>query len=365
MEVIDSLRVGGAERMILDLTMCLKARGHLVQIVCLRTSGPLEVQASEAGIEVVAMGKGDGFSISTFQRMVDIFRRWRPDVVHTHNPLVHHYGSLAGRLTGAAGIVSTIHGINNISLKPGFREMVYGLSSPLTDRVVAVCPAAGEHFRHSMVISNHKLAVIDNGVPLEPFLKIPPRSPNGEFVFGAVGRLVPVKDHISLLEAFSKLGTKYPRCRLEILGEGPLRPILEAKITALNLHERVQLRGYSADVPGFLSRVHTFVMSSISEGLPLTILEAMASGLPVVATDVGGVAEVVSKSGCGWLCPPSAPDRLADALLAALESSDRGILGDRARTFAEQGYSVSRMTTQYEHLFEELVCKQRSRTMLN
>jgi len=207
--------------------------------------------------------------------------------------------------------------------------------------------------------------MIDNGVPLEPFLRIPSRPCNGDFVFGAVGRLVPMKDHLSLLEAFSIVSRQHPDCRLEILGDGPLRPALEAKIAALRLSEHVRLQGYSEDVPGFLTRVHAFVLSSITEGLPLTVLEAMASGLPIVGTDVGGVSEVVRKSGCGWLCPPSAPAQLARALVAVLESNDREILGRRARRFAEEGYSVSRMTAQYEHLFEEVLSKRQSRATCN
>jgi glycosyltransferase involved in cell wall biosynthesis len=351
--------------MTLDLANALQGRGHDVKLVCLRSSGEWGKLAAEMGIEVAALEKAEGFSLAALRRMLALFRRWRPDVVHTHNPLVHHYGGLAGRLAGAPVVVSTLHGINNISLKPGSREFIYRLMVPFTDQMVAVCASAYEYFSHNAMIPSYKLARIDNGIPLERFLKIPVARPNGEFVFGTVGRLVAMKDQNSLIEAFSRIAEEYPRCRLEILGDGPLRPVLEQKIAALNLQDRVCLRGYSADVAGFLSTLHTFVLSSVTEGLPLTVLEAMASGLPIVGTDVGGMSELVQKAGCGWLCPPSAPEHLAKALRAALESSDRERSGIRGRKFVQERYSVSRMTEQYERLFESVLDKRKSRTTWN
>lgn len=364
-EVIDSLRPGGAERMTLDLASALQGRGHVVRLVCLRTSGDWGKLAAEMGIEVAAIEKPEGFSIAALHRMVGLFRRWQPDVVHTHNPLVHHYGSLAAKLSGDASVVSTLHGINNISLKPGLRECIYRLMSPFTDQVIAVCGSAYEHFSQSTMIPSYKLARIDNGVPLEPFLNIPVTRSSGEFVFGSVGRLVPMKDQSSLIDAFSMIANEHPHSRLEILGDGPLRPVLEQKIAALNLKDRVRLRGYSADVAGFLRGIHTFVLSSVTEGLPLSVLEAMAGGLPIVATDVGGMSELVLKAGCGWLCPPSAPERLAKMLQQAIESGDRERLGTRGRKFVQERYSVSHMTEQYERLFQSLLDKHKSGRIWN
>ena len=339
----------------MNLSIALKARGHDVHIACLRKASTLAGRAEEGGIEVIAFGKGDGFSPATMMSMARYFRRRRIDVVHTHNPLVHHYGALAGRIAGAKSVINTIHGMNNISERPAFREFLFRAMCALTDRVVAVSRSAYDFFRTSIAIPNGKLVVIENGVLLQPFLAIDRRPVGREFVFGTVGRLAPVKDHATLLKAFSLLASKAPESRLEILGDGPLRAELETMPEVATLGARVRFRGYSSDVAAFLAGIDCFVLCSISEGLPLALLEAMASGLPVIGTAVGGISDLISGSGCGWLCSPSDPGSLGELMLIALESKERSLMARRARNLVVQRYSLARMAEEYETLFEESV----------
>lgn len=358
-ELVNSLDTGGAERMAASLALNLRGRGATVRVVCLRHLGNMPLSESEfqnAGIELVPLFKDDGFSVRTLRTLTDRIKDWKIDVVHTHNPLVNHYGAMAARLGGARAVVSTIHGISTLNM-PGWAKTVFWMSCLMTDRLVGVCPIVGETLRRHYMLETHKTTVINNGIELEKFLRIKPRPTANPFVFGTVGRLVPVKDQKTLLEAFAAVVRSRPNCRLEILGDGELRPQLEKQAQLLGLHQSVRFRGFSRDIPEFLAELDAFVMSSLSEGLPLTVLEAMAAGLPIVATSVGGVIRLVEDAGCGWLCPAAQPAALAFSMLQALESGNKRVLGDRGRASVLRDYSVAKMTADYEALFLRLLAE--------
>lgn len=358
-EIVNTLEVGGTERLVVDLSSALQARGHELTVVCLRTSGALSPALDRAGIEIVALGKSDGPSLPTVGRLKRLLRQKQIDAVHTHNPLVHHYGVVGGRLAGVPAVVNTIHGIANISEKIGPKEALYSLSCRLSDSVVAVCAMAYRTFARGKVIPRAKLVTINNGIPLEPFLTIPPRDSDGTFVFGIVGRLVPVKDHKTLLEAFAELSRSFPAARLEVLGDGPLRETLERQAAERGIADKVRFHGYSNDVAGFLRRIDTFVLCSVSEGLPLGVLEAMAAGRPVVGTTVGGLPDLIQDGQCGWTCPPSSPSELAAAMRKAMATpaEERVQMGLRGREHAATNYSLAQMAEGHEALFERIVAE--------
>jgi len=197
--------------------------------------------------------------------------------------------------------------------------------------------------------------VVHNGIDAQALLSIQPRRKDGQFVFGTMSRLVPVKDHHSLLKAFAAVRSRHSHCRLDILGSGELEGDLKTFAGQLGISNAVSFLGWSSDVAAFLARLDTFVLSSLSEGLPLTILEAMAAGLPVVATAVGGVPEIIRTADCGWLCPPGEPSLLADRMTSALEADDAAILGQRGRSAVRSQYSLETMTDHYQELFDRLL----------
>lgn len=340
-----------------SLALNLQSRGASVRIVCLRDLGNMPIppeRFQQAGVELVPLQKDDGFSVQTLRTLAARVREWKTDVVHSHNPLVNHYGAVAARLGGARVAVSTIHGISTLNMSEWAKGLFWA-SCLITDRLVGVCPIVGETLRRQYVLDREKTTVINNGIELEKFLKVKPRQSDGRFVFGAVGRLVPVKDQGTLLEAFAIVLRKHPHCRLEILGDGELRDNLQQRARDLGVSQAVYFRGFSRDIPEFLAQVDAFVMSSLSEGLPLTVLEAMAAGLPIVATSVGGVIRLVEDAGCGWLCPAAQPAALARAMCQAIESESRREMGERGRTAALRDYSVAKMTSDYEKLFQQLL----------
>lgn len=367
-EIVNNLEIGGTERLVVDLATSLKSRGHEMSVICLRKGGPLQTILENSGIRLLMLDKPEGPSLRILPRLLAFLKKNRVEVVHTHNPLVHHYGVVAGKLTGAPVIVNTIHGPGNLSAKTGLKELLYGAVCRLSDRVVAVCPTAYRDFAKMPIIPGSRLIVINNGIALDKFQKVQRHPRDGIFVFGIVGRLAAVKDHRTLLEAYSRVVHAFPNSRLEILGDGPLREDLEQLSLSLGLTDKVVFHGYSTDVPAFMQRIDVLVLCSLSEGLPLSVLESMAASVPVLGTDVGETKDLIQGADCGWVCPPADKDKLAQAMLLAANTGigERVEMGARARAFAIHNYSLNRMTDEYESLFHELLrLREGSRGRLN
>jgi len=357
LQLLNRFEPGGAERVLADLSVTLAQRGHAIHVVCLREPdlipAPLE-RLRSAGVHLTVLNKPDGFSTKAMKDLAGYARQHRIEVIHGHNPLVNHYAVLAARAAGVGAVVNTLHGTSTLGM-PAWAKAIYICSCLKTNRVVAVCEAVAQVFREKFPLSRGRTVVVPNGIDAGDLLTIEPRRADSRFVFGTMSRLVPVKDHHSLLKAFAAIHGRYPHCRLAILGSGELDQQLKSAASQLGVSDAVSFLGWSSDIAGFLGQLDTFVLSSLSEGLPLTLLEAMAAGLPVVATSVGGVPEIVRAADCGWLCPPGEPARLAERMTLALEADDRLLRGRRGRAAVQSEYSLETMTDRYEELFEGLL----------
>lgn len=355
LEIIDDLGFGGAERVLTNLALEVSARGHSVHIACLRSKGESSVTGEEfrsAGVHITELNKTDGFSISVVRRLCRYIRRDSIDIVHTHNPLVHHYGVLAARLTGRP-VINTVHGTATLQMQEWAR-LLFRSSWRVTSRVVSVCQAAAGACQ-DLGLAPGKSTVIHNGIQLDDYIGLPISTPNGCFVFGAVGRLVPVKDHATLLHAFAQLRACHASCHLEILGDGPLLGELRQLAASLGIENAVKFSGATRDVAGFLAGIDCFVMSSKSEGLPMSMLEAMAAARPVVSTSVGAIPELINSTGCGWLCRSADAADLERALSMAVEANDLPLRGQRARSYVLENYSAARMADEYIRLFQQVL----------
>jgi glycosyltransferase involved in cell wall biosynthesis/peptidoglycan/xylan/chitin deacetylase (PgdA/CDA1 family) len=353
LELVNSLDTGGAERMASSLSLELQRMGHRVDIVCLREFGRMAVpmeRFAASGVHLWKCGKKNGLDLRCVWKLARFLKSERVDIIHSHNPLVTHYAAAASLIAGTPLSVSTIHGTSTLELQK-WAQVLFAASCRLTDRIVLVCRQVQQEFCRRFAGLGGRTTAIPNGIEMGELLGIARRAGSGEFVFGAVGRLVPVKDHHTLLAAFAKLHARLPSCRLEILGGGEMRNQLENLAATLGLERVVRFHGWSADIAGFLSRIDTFVLSSRSEGLPMTLLEAMAAGLPVVSTAVGGVPEVIQDAGCGWLACPGDPEDLAQKMALAVTGRDGR--GERARSAALKDYSVESMAQRYAALFAD------------
>ena len=354
-QLVENLELGGLERLAVDLAIAQQQAGHQAIVYCLHGSGPLAQSLEAAGIPVVAFSKAPGFSLGTVLRMARRMRSDRVDVVHGHNPGVHHYAALAARLSGVPVCINTRHSAATSKSLP-YQERYFRWVKPLTSHVVFVCDYVGRLLEPQLGYPAAKCSVILNGIPLAGFLARPasPGSRLPRIRFGTIGRLVPAKGHSILIDAFALVCRSAPAAELSIFGYGSLAGELAAQIARLGLEGRVRLEGRTDDSPGALRDLDVFVLSSVNEGLPLVILEAMAAGLPILSTSVGGIPEVLPKESA-WLCPPGDAEALAAAMLQAAGCGDLRERGEVSRRVASAGYGLEHMVRRYEELYRRLL----------
>jgi glycosyltransferase involved in cell wall biosynthesis len=356
-QLVDNLNAGGLERLAIDLGVAHRAAGHASAIFCLGEAGALAGQARERGLDVEAFDKPPGVHLPTLWKLARALRRrGRVDVMHAHNPGNHHYAVAAAKLAGVPVVINSRHGVSASSGKR-YNERYFKLALPWTDKVVYVSGDSERYYTGAGIVPASQGVTILNGTPLGPFLLAPRvAAPDGRVRLVTLGRLVPVKGHAILLAAFAELLRTVPNAELRIYGGGELHSQLEGEIARLGLSGRAFLPGETRDVAQVLAEADVFVFSSLSEGLPIVILEALASGLPVVSTRVGGVPEVAPEGDVAWYCEPGDASALAAVLRQAL--ADRDELrrrGGRARVLAQEKYSIDVCQRGYEDLCRRLL----------
>jgi glycosyltransferase involved in cell wall biosynthesis len=365
--VVESLDVGGLERVVLSLVAWQIQQGHRSRIVCLFHEGALATEARAKGINVVAAGKQAGFDWQALRLLRAELSRDPPDVVHTHNAVTHYYAALArlGLSLGwsAGRMLNTRHGMGS-SHSATRLDRLYRAALWRTHVAVSVCHAAQQRFVANRVIPEHKARVVANGVGVN---QIAPRHaaakaalmaqlgrPVTALVLGTVGRLSPVKDHGSLLLALRRLQDQAQPVELVVVGDGDTRPALQAQAQSLGLADCVHFLGMRQDVAQLLTAFDVFVLSSISEGYSLALVEAAAAALPIVATAVGGNADIVQHDLNGLLVPAHDPAALADAIgCLAADAPLRERMGQAGRAWALKHGTVDAMGGAYQRLYQE------------
>ena len=358
--VLSSLHVGGGERLTLDLASAEAELGHRIVIVSLEQppDGRLAGAFAERGIEVERVAKRPGFDATLVFRLASLLRRRRVDVAHLHNRLALIYGAAAGRLAGAA-VVATRHGPG--AGTPKGRWMLRG-ANRLLHAYVAVSPEIGLLERERGHCPPEKISVIENGIDLAQFENPGERRlgarkalgiPADAWVAGSLGRFAVEKDYPLLVRAAAPL--LGPGSRLVIVGDGAEMPAVKAEVAARAVAPFVCLPGMRDDVPDLLAALDVFVLSSRMEGLPLVALEAMASGLPVVATAVGGLPKLIADGETGFLVPSGDEAALRDRLAALRnDPATARAVGERGRVRARRDYSRDRMVQRYLDLYRRL-----------
>ena len=349
--VVTTLAIGGLEKVVLDLVRFRSERVFSAHVVCLDSSGVLEPAFSELGVTVETIGT-KGSVPGRILRLARRLRQLQPHIVHTHNPQAHLHGALAARLAIVPVVVHTKHGREYTD-----RSLLAALSrlgSRWTSVFVAVSEDAAKVARDLERVPARKIRVIHNGIDVDRYEVREARPIQAMARAVTVGRLDPVKDHSTLLRAVRLVVDKNPAFQMDIVGDGPLRPALEAQCHALGLAGHVHFLGYHEQVAPFLAAAGFFVLSSVSEGVSLALLEAMASGLPAVATDVGGNREVIVPGKTGYLVPSGSAEALADAMLMVqADPASRDRMGRAACRRVEVEFNLSTAVEQYEDMYLE------------
>src|SRR4051794_1360484 len=359
-QVVLTLEVGGGEMLAARLAERLDRNRFRSVVFCLRGSGWLARDLESRAVRVVVFDAGEGINPSLVRQLRAALRRERVDVVQCHNNMPLLYGGIAAVTSRRPRLLLTKHGQN---LWRGWRQVA--LARFLLRR--ATVAAVSDDIRSIMVDGRwspaRQVRTIVNGIELERYRPGQGRGevrrefgwPDDRFVAGIVARLSPEKDHSTLLRAFARAPEG---AQLAIIGDGPLRAELEAQVGAPGLGGRCRFPGERSDVPRLLPALDAFVLSSTSEGTPLTLLEAMAAGLPTVTTRVGGMPAAIQEGETGLLVPPADSGAMAEALARlARDPALRRRMGDAGRRRAEEAYNVERMVRDYEQLYEEMMAR--------
>ena len=356
--LIYRLDFGGLETLLVDCVNRMPAAKYRHAIVCLTGYTEFADKITRPDVELYALDKAPGLGLGTHAALWKLLRRLRPAILHTYNLSTIEY-SLTAALAGVPIRVHAEHGRDAGDPQGLNRKhnLLRRLMAPFVDRYIPVSGDLQRWLGEVVGIPAAKNLLINNGVDTIHFH---PGAPDaGQFVIGTVGRVQDVKNQAGLVDAFIALRAQLPgqreRMRLVIIGDGPLREQLEAKVRDNGLADVVNLAGARTDIACQMRGFSVFALSSIAEGTPVTLLEAMACGLPVVSTAVGGIPELVQDGVTGALVPARDAQALAAAL--ACYAVDPGLAarhGAAGRARIETHYSVNAMVQAYVALYDGL-----------
>jgi glycosyltransferase involved in cell wall biosynthesis len=362
--VLTTLGIGGAEKQVIDLAQRMASRGHFVALIVLKHADeewPVKLPVMRLNIRKTPLGIVRGLRFA--QKILVLFR---PEILHSHTFPANIFARLLRLMLGgsrtAPVVINTIHNVH----EGGWHRMaIYRITGPLARRVTAVSKAAAERFVRLGAISANKMSVLTNGIDTGAFT--PDRSRRRRirarmgaadvFVWLAVGRLVPAKDYPNLLRAWARVSAAHPKAMLWIAGEGDVSILqIEEKesISEASQNSGVHWLGLRRDIVELLDAADGYVLSSAWEGMPLALGEAMAMGKAVVATDVGGVRELVGDT--GMIIPSKDSSTLAEEMLKVMGMGEkaRRALGQAARQQIEQHFSMSAKADAWESLYAGL-----------
>lgn len=361
LHLLATMPVGGAENLVAAIVRRLNPARFVVRSATLGSAGLVGEELAAAGHPVRSLNldlrRTPFFAIVS--RVRRLLREERPDILHTHLYHPNLYGRLAALGLGLKGVVASVH---NVYRKPKMHRRLWNfLLSRVTDRVVAVSREVMEDVRRFDGVPRSRLCLLPNGISLAALEVAETREQARErlavsgFCLGTVGRLAEQKGQAHLLEAMQAVLREMDEATLLVAGDGPARQALEQQAQAAHLNGRVRFLGTRRDVALIYRALDVFVLPSLWEGLPLVLLEAMGAGLPVVATRVGGVPEVITQGENGLLVDPGDSRGLAQAILRLYrEPALRSSLAAAGRETVARHYSQEAMLNRLEDLYLEL-----------
>jgi glycosyltransferase involved in cell wall biosynthesis len=356
MQVVLSLSPGGTERLVIEL--CTRLQPWVDSTVCcLDTPGAWAAELETIGIPVFALGRSPGFHPSLSLQIARLIATRQVDVLHCHHYSPYVYGLLASKIRPAR-VVYTEHGRLSDAAPSRKRQLVNPMLTRLGGRVFSVSGALKEHMA-AEGFPRRSVDVVYNGVdpgrPVSEDDRSDARRSLGladqDFVIGTAGRLDPVKNLTAMLEACALLRQRYPNTQAVIVGDGAEMSKLQATTAALGITKNVRFTGYRADVRALMPAFDVYLNCSSYEGISLTILEAMACGLPVIASPVGGNPEVVLEGETGLLIQPAPGSIVCACVDLARDEPRRRKMGDAGRRRVEERFSISRMVNEYAGVY--------------
>ena len=345
-----TLETGGLERLLVEFGRGYDPAQFALCFLALEDLGPPadDLRLLGHGVTSIEMpGLSKWETVKTLRRLLV---ENKIDILHTHNTYPQFYGTLAAKWAGVPVVINTQHGRG---CGPGWKSRVqFKIANRLTDRIVGVSQDAARICIDQDPAAKRKTISIWNGIDLERFQF---HGPSDNLVAISVARLSPEKDFRTLLRALPSVLKKYPAFRLRLVGDGQERSGLESLAAELGIAHSVEFLGERKDIPDLLRTAGFYVSSSKTEGISLTLLEAMAVGLPIVTTRVGGNPEIVDEGVTGKLSPPRSPVTLSETIIEMIEERPFWAdMGQAARARAEQHFDVRHMINNYQRLYHEI-----------
>lgn len=369
--VIYRFDTGGLENGVVNLINHMPANHYRHAVIALTEVTDFRKRICRDDVEFISLNKAPGHGIWLFPKLFALFRRLRPAVVHSRN-----LAALEAQLPAwAAGVPVRIHGehgrdVGDLDGSNLAYQRIRRFYRPFVTYYLALSRDLGEYLTTRIKVPEDKVLQVYNGVDTDRFHLVgPDHSPTGcpfarsdHWVVGTVGRMQTVKDQPMLVRAFVRALHIDPalrtRVRLAIIGDGPLRAECEQLLAAAGVSDLAWLPGERHDVPEIMGGLDCFVLPSLAEGISNTILEAMASGLPVIATNVGGNADLVAAGITGQLVPPGDPEKLAQKIVAlANNPASARCMGQLGRERVEEKFSLKAMVAAYLGIYDKSLAR--------
>jgi sugar transferase (PEP-CTERM/EpsH1 system associated) len=367
--VIYRLAVGGLENGLVNLINNLPNDAYRHAVICVTQATDFRARIRREGVGIHEINKQPGKDVAAYARMWRTLRKLRPRIVHTRNlPALDMI--VPARLAGVPRIVHSEHGLDMIEIdgKNAKYNWLRRASRLFVDRYITVSRDLYDWLRSEVGVPAARLETIYNGVDTDRFSPegegrsvLPEHfAPPGSIVIGTVGRLDPLKNQVALAEGFARALERRPelraRLRLAMIGDGPDRDRIEALLGENNLRQLAWLPGFLDETPALYRRLNIFVLPSLREGISNTLLEAMASGCPVIATRVGGNPEIVPENVVGQLVAPGDVNALAQAVLNYVDHPAVMLEhGKSGRLHALRSFSLKAMVESYDRVYRSLL----------
>ena len=365
--LIWALEVGGAERLLVALAKKIPKDKYDITIGCITRKGLWATELEACGIKVVSLNKKVGFDPTLLPKICRLIKNEDPDLINTHLWTADLWGRLGAFITNKSPVIVTEQNVD--VWKKWYHRILDWLLFLKTDYVICVSNEVARFYKEAFHIPSRKIRMIPNAIDLARFdigrqegsLRNKLRLDKSKFIFVCAARLHPQKAHEVLIRSAAMLQAQGEKnFEILIVGEGERRGSLEQMVAKLGLSNYIKFLGLREDIPEIFLASNAFILSSDYEGLPLTILEAMAARLPIIATDVGGNSQVVIDGKTGFLVPPRKPEALASAMFKIMKDREAAMqMGRKGRGVVESEYSIDAITYKTLELFNLAMTKRK------
>lgn len=367
-----TLNMGGMETVGVNLIRELEKKGFKNYVICLDQKGDYADQLEQMGVSVWCANRKTKSHWGLVRILIRYIRSLQVDIVHTHNPAPNLWGGIAAFIAGIPIRVNTHHGINKNDLASKKRKWLSRLSMLFCTRTVAVSKTLAAQLKDECPLSRDKITTIYNGVDLRIFQQVKNAAlkrrdlniRDDEIIIGSVARFSSDKDYQTLIHAFDRLRGKGIAAKLLLVGEGDTRKMVEHQVADLTYAADILFLGQRTDITNLLSLFDIYVLSTHTEGVSISLLEAMAMQLPIVATAVGGNVEVIDNAVHGLLSESSNVESLTDSLMVLCSQQQKAeMYAQKARARVEGLFSLSSMADSYVQLYRQFLTQSSERNL--